>query len=223
MAEDSGDIYAKGVAYGSHGIICYCKRLFDEAKESLQKGLDYCKKMKQSSWEAMASLWLGQLYTDMKDYESALQYYKNGILIFEEFRLLPSWSNIASLSAARAKVLNLDHHINLSDQFEHYRNIKVKSLEGWKARIIAEILLNIDAQHLSEAEGRIREAIELDKRNGMMWQLAKDYAAYAEVSKRKEDPSKANENLKKAIEIFKQCGADGWVEKYEIELQRTLD
>ena len=171
----------------------------------------------------MASLWLGQLHTDMENYKSAIQYYKNGISIYEEFRLLPSWSNIASLSEASAKVLNHDHHINLSDQYKHCSNVKVKSLEGWKARIISEILINLDAQQIPDAEDWIKKAIEADKRNGMMWQLAKDYASYAELSKRKEDPSKAQEHLKKAIEIFKQCAADGWVEKYETELQRTLD
>ena len=30
--------------------------------------------------------------------------------------------------------------------------------------------------------------------------------------------TKAKENLNKAIEILKECGADGWVEKYEKEL-----
>ena len=29
---------------------------------------------------------------------------------------------------------------------------------------------------------------------------------------------KARENLGKAIEILKECGADGWVNKYEKEL-----
>jgi hypothetical protein len=36
--------------------------------------------------------------------------------------------------------------------------------------------------------------------------------------KRKGGHSKAKENLNKAIEIYKECGADGWVEKYEKEL-----
>jgi hypothetical protein len=30
--------------------------------------------------------------------------------------------------------------------------------------------------------------------------------------------SKAKEDLNRAIEIFKECGADGWVEKYAKEL-----
>ena len=41
---------------------------------------------------------------------------------------------------------------------------------------------------------------------------------YAEWFKLKGDLSKTKENLNKAIEIFKECGADGWVEKYEKEL-----
>ena len=85
-------------------------------------------------------------------------------------------------------------------------------------RYMTDILLEIDDQLYSEAQDFIMKAIEEDKKHGMMWHLAKDYAGYAEVSKRKEDPSKAQENLKKAIKIFKKCGADGWVEKYEKEL-----
>jgi len=36
--------------------------------------------------------------------------------------------------------------------------------------------------------------------------------------KREGDQPKVRENLGKAIEIMKECGADGWVEKYEEEL-----
>jgi hypothetical protein len=64
----------------------------------------------------------------------------------------------------------------------------------------------------------IKRTITANKRNGMMWHLARDYALYAELFKRKGDLPKAQENLSNAIEIFKKCGADGWVEKYEKEL-----
>ena len=62
------------------------------------------------------------------------------------------------------------------------------------------------------------EAVDYDKQNGMMWHLARDYAFYAELHKRNKSPSKAKEYLSKAIDIFKECGADGWVGKYEKEL-----
>lgn len=86
------------------------------------------------------------------------------------------------------------------------------------AKYLGGILLNIDIDHMMEAEDWIEKAIEADKRNGMMWHLAMDYALYAELFKRKGDQSKARESFGKAIEIFKECGSDGWVDKYEKEL-----
>jgi len=41
---------------------------------------------------------------------------------------------------------------------------------------------------------------------------------YAGRLKRKRDQSNARENLNEAIEIYKDCGADGWVQKAEKEL-----
>ncbi|MBL7203317.1 MAG: hypothetical protein ISS63_03150 [Desulfobacteraceae bacterium] len=82
--------------------------------------------------------------------------------------------------------------------------------------------MNIDDQHISEAEDWVKKAIETDKRNSTMWSLGADHALYAELFKRKGDLPKAKENLGKAIEIFKECGADGWVEKYEKELEPLL-
>jgi len=48
--------------------------------------------------------------------------------------------------------------------------------------------------------------------------LGRDYALCAELFRRKSDKSKAREALGKAIEILKECGAEGWVKKYEKEL-----
>ena len=66
--------------------------------------------------------------------------------------------------------------------------------------------------------GQYKKAIEADDRNGMMWHLGRDYAFYAELFKRKGDLAKAQEKLNKAIGILQECGADGWVEKYEKDL-----
>ena len=85
-------------------------------------------------------------------------------------------------------------------------------------RCIGEILLNIDDQHMDEAEDWIKRAIETDKKNGMMWELGMAYTLHVELLRRKGDLSQAKENLNIAIEIYKECGADGWVEKYEKEL-----
>jgi hypothetical protein len=119
---------------------------------------------------------------------------------------------------ARTKVINHEKAVELESLYAHSRNNKIRNVEGWFSRYIGEILLNIDNQHTSEAEYWIKKAIEEDKRNGMMFHLGRDYVLYADFFKRKGDRLKARENLGRAIEILKECGADGWVRKYEKEL-----
>jgi Tfp pilus assembly protein PilF len=114
--------------------------------------------------------------------------------------------------------MNNEKDIDLESLYGHVAENKSKPYEGWMHRYIGEVLLNIDDEHLSEAEDWIKKAIGADKKNDMMWHLAMDYASYAEVFKRKGDQQKAREHLGKAIETLKECGADGWVEKYEKEL-----
>ncbi len=114
-----------------------------------------------------------------------------------------------------------EKNVDLETLYVHSRNNKVKAAEGWIQKCIGEILLNIDDQHISEAEHWILKAIEADQRNRMMFHLGKDYALYAGLFKRKGDRLKTKENLGKAIELFKECGADGWVEKYEKVLAQS--
>jgi hypothetical protein len=71
---------------------------------------------------------------------------------------------------------------------------------------------------LDERLDWIKKAIEADIKNGTMWCLGKDYALYAELFKRKGEQLKAKETFGKAIDTLKECGADGWVNKYEKEL-----
>ncbi len=57
---------------------------------------------------------------------------------------------------------------------------------------------------------------------GMDYWLAKTYTLYAGLFQKEGELSKAKDTLAKAIEIFKECGADGWVDKYEKELTASL-
>ncbi len=49
----------------------------------------------------------------------------------------------------------------------------------------------------------------------MRLELARSHALYVGLFKRKDDLRKARENLVNAINIFKDCGADGWVTECE--------
>jgi len=219
QAVDSGDIYLKGMAYSSYGASCYCKGLFDEAENSLLQALPLCEKTALLGWGTWGMGFLGHAYVELGNYEKALGTYTRGISILEPLKLFPFWIYLWKIAIARLKVFNNDQDINLSKLFEYYRNIKVKVVKGWASRYVADILLNMDNQHFSEAEDWGRKAIEADKNNGMMWSLGCDYAFYADLHKSKGDHKKVRENLNRAIGIFKECGSDGWVKKYEKELE----
>jgi tetratricopeptide (TPR) repeat protein len=207
------------MAYSALGSSCYLKGSLDEAESNLLKGFEYCEKANQVVWGANACFWLGQLYTEKDDYNRANDFLEKGIAIFlEQGRLFPSLNNLFKASILRVKVLSKDQDIPIGELPEFFENNRMKLFEGISAKVIGEILLNINDQHLPDAEYWIRKAIELDERNRMINFLGFDHALHAELFKRKDDKSKAKETLLKAIEILKECGADGWVKKYEEKL-----
>lgn len=218
IAEESGDIYPRAFAYVIHGTIYYGKGLLEEAEKYVLKGLEFCERINFAVWDGAAQFTLGDIYFERKNFERSIEHYEKGIWAFERHQLYPSWVGWGKVALTRSKIMNKEKDINLESLYFHSRNNKIKAAEGYIQRYIGEILLNIDDQHISEAEHWIQKAIEADQRNHMNFHLGRDYALYAELFKRKGDRPKARESLGKAIEILKECGADGWVEKYEKEL-----
>jgi len=222
IAEESGDIYSKAIAYISHGTLCYGKRLLGDAEKYLVKGLEFCERINYDLWNAVSRFHLGETYFEMGDFRRSKEQYEKGSLLLDKIRCFPSTANLGRIGLIRSKVMNKEKNLNLESLFTHSENNKMKIQQGGFERYIAEILFNIDDQHISEAEHWIQKAIEADQRNRMMFHLGRDYTLYAELFKRKGDKSKAQENLGKAIDLFKECGADGWVEKAEKELAALL-
>jgi len=220
IAEESGDIYSKAMTYVSHGISCYAKRLLKEAEKYLSKGFEFCERMNFPAWDANAQFHLGETYFEMGDFLRSKEQYEKTNWSLERYQLFPSVVGLGKGGLARSKVMNKEKDVDLESLYAHSQDNKIRVCEGWIQRYIGEILLNIDDQHISEAEHWIQKAIEADQGNRMMFHLGKDYALYAELSKRKGDRLKAQENLGKAIEVLKECGADGWVTKYEKELDQ---
>ena len=219
-AEESGDSLSRCISYVCHGMSCFGKGLLEEGEKYLLKGLHFSERINLHSWNGTARIYLGETYFEIGDFARSKEHYEKGSWILEHNRLWPSWANLGKVGLARSKVMNKEKDVDLETLYAHCRNNKVKAAEGSLRRYTGEILLNIDDQHTSEAEHWIRKAIEADRRNRMTFNLGKDYALYAEFFKRKGDRLKAQENLDKGIEIFKECGADGWVEKYGKELAR---
>jgi tetratricopeptide (TPR) repeat protein len=218
LAEESGDIYSKSVAYVNHGFSCTCKGLPEEAEIYLLKGKDFCEKIDFFIWSTFAHIYLGEWYFQIREYEKSKVCYEKAIRYLRQAKFGPSRINLCRMGLTRAHVMSKDKGFDLKSLSEYVQENKVKELDGQMRRYMGEILLNSDEQHLSEAGDWIKKAIDADTENGMMWHVGRDYALYAEIFKRKSEQSKAKENLGKAIEVMKECGADGWVEKYEKKL-----
>jgi tetratricopeptide (TPR) repeat protein len=218
IAEESGDIYSKALAYACQGVFCYGRGLLEEAEKYLLRGIEFFERINEKTWKMVAHGFLGETYFAAGDFPKAKKHYEKVYRGCEQTQVVPSYGNWAKVGWARSKVLNKEKDVDLESLYAHSRNNRLKMIEGWVSRYIEEILLNIDDLHMSEAENWIQKSIEADQRNGMRFHLGRDYALYADWFKRKGDRLKAQENMGKAIKILKECGADGWVEKYEKEM-----
>jgi class 3 adenylate cyclase/tetratricopeptide (TPR) repeat protein len=219
LAEESGDIDSKARAYVSHGRSCYCRGFLEEAEEHLSKGINLSESINYVTWLILGHFWLGDTYFDMGDYERSKDCHEKAISELEQSGLYPSFLNMSRVALARTKVMNDEMDVDSEALYPDKTKNNWRMFDGWMSRCIGEILLNIDDKHISDAENSIKKAIETDKRNGMMFHLAQDYAAYAKLFKRKGDIPETKRNLSKAIDIYKECGADGWMEKAEKELK----
>jgi tetratricopeptide (TPR) repeat protein len=212
---------AKQVSYTSYGVSCYYKGLLDEAEKYLLESLVYHEKSSQAFWGAYASGNLGWSYLDMGNYDKAKEYQKRCIKILADARFFPSWLNVHRLFLAKAKILSHDPDIDLNELnnliASHEEN-RFEVCESIGTRCIGEIYLHIDDQHMVEAEAYIKRAIEANTKYNTKWELARDHELYADWFKKNGDIPKAKEQLTKAIDLFKECGADGWVTRTEREL-----
>jgi class 3 adenylate cyclase/tetratricopeptide (TPR) repeat protein len=219
IADQSGDIYSKAWANWAHGESCLRKGYLKKAEEHLIKGSDFSERINLSPCAEDAHAQLGATYFYMKDFKKSKMHIKKSISIIRNLNSMPSFIMFLKIYLTMVEAMNKEKDINLNDLLKCVDDNKVKIFEGYMLECIGRILLNMDDQHTLEAEDWIKRAIESNQKYGMRWNLARDYALYAELFKRKADLTKAKEKLSKAIEIFKECGADGWVEKYEKELE----
>ena len=222
IADETNDIFSKLFAYSCHGISLYGKGLLDEARHFLMQGLQFNQKINQLWWKLAGNQYLGDIYYCLGEYQSAINHYRKVIRLLDTKNVYPSWLNLSKIALARSQAAGKEKQIDTEWLYACASENKINILDGWGKKYIAEILLHSDNGHLSEAEEWIKQSIEVDKKRGMMLHLAHDYATYAKILKRKSQNTRAGEYFGKAIQAFKDCGADGWVEKHEKELDNFL-
>jgi tetratricopeptide (TPR) repeat protein len=218
-AEKSGDLFSKVLAYTSLGLACYCRGILDAAEKNFLAGKDFSCRINFFWWSAFADFNLGRTYFEAGKYQQSYDLYLEAISALEQIRAMPSFVNLLRILAARSEVM-MAGKTDLDKVYQWYHGNNFRLYDGWMPRYIADILLRMDGNHIPEAENWIKKAIEADMENGMMFELAKSQALYADFFRKKGDIPKAKEQFTKSIDLFRECGADGWVEKYEKELVR---
>jgi tetratricopeptide (TPR) repeat protein len=219
IAKETDDVFIKGMAYPLYGSACYMKGSFDKAKNHLSEWVRSYEKATSAAWKLWAYAYLGCLYNDLAENDEAVSCYEKNTNVIENTSILPSQIGPFRSSLIKSKVLGHDHDIELSELFSCYQNVKLTWGKGWTARNIGEILLNLGDAHTSDAEVWFQRAIEDNSRDGFLWLVAGDHASYAEWFRKKGDIIGAKEQLAKAISIFEECDADGWVNKYAREIE----
>ena len=212
FAEESGDILSKSWAYISHGISCYYRGLFKEAEKYLTKGIAFSEKINYFSGMAVGHQWLGHTFFDIRELHKSLNHYSEAANLRKQSKLFPSSLNLLIVAAARIKAINNQKDIDLESLNRYASENRIKLHEGAIARYMGEVLLNMVGEHENEGESWIQKAINADKRNGLMWDLGRDYFLHGEFLKRRQEKARAKEELEKANEIFSKCGADGWTQ-----------
>jgi class 3 adenylate cyclase/tetratricopeptide (TPR) repeat protein len=218
IAEESGDVYLKGMAHSCYGTCCYYGGRLEEGEDHLLRGIGYCENTTHFTWGSWASAFLGDLYFDLGKYEKSLEVYQKAFSFLEKKKFGPSWMTLIRVAIARARVLNGDSDIDLDEVLKCSRQNKNKGFAGWIAQYIGEILSHLDEPLLPQAREWTDRALELDRENGMQLLLGRDYLLSARIWNRAGNPARAREDLIRALEIFQQCGADDYRKKASQEL-----
>ena len=218
LSEETGDIHSKLFAYSCYGVSLFAKGVFEEAKSALLQGLEFSQKANQAWWEVGCNLHLGDVYFYLGEHQNSQYFYTNAVDLLKKRQMYFSCMNVSQISLEKARVAMNDRNIDIQSLPAYAAQNRWKIFQGLTKRSIAEILFYLDERHLSKAEEWIKQAINEDEENQMSHQLGHDYAIYAKIFDRKGQREKSKETLSKAMEIFDECGANGWVEKYEKEL-----
>ena len=78
-AEKCGDAHTKGMAYATHGSVCFFKGDFERACRFLTEAIDLCRKSGHLLWRAWAEFWLANTYFFTQRNKEAIEFYTRTI------------------------------------------------------------------------------------------------------------------------------------------------
>jgi len=218
FADRSGDIYSRSVAYSCHGWSCYYKGFLQEAERYLRNACSYFEKIDIFSFWALAKLCLGLVHFETGHYLDSINCHKESISLFKNANIFPSFANFNEIAILRAKLFDRGGEFDLTALSEYEKRNRLKIYEGWIPGVIGEILLHRGDDFLPRGRDWILKAIEADKKNGMRWNLGRDYLLDARFLKRQGERTESKNRLAEALALFEESGAEGDLKRARAEL-----
>ncbi len=220
LAEESGDAHSKAITYICHGRSNLYKGYLDQAVEFLGKGTELCEKIAHDLWNMNGQIELFSTYIELGEYKNALLHgEKAGQLANRKGLSVASVLNAFTLMSDIAKIFDRSLSVDVLSLNTIYEGIKKSLLEVPVPSFFAEVLIKADQPQYVEAEKWIEKSVVTYEKYSLKGWSWKPYVLYFEFYKHQNDLPKAREQMNKAISIMKECGADGWVERYEKELK----
>lgn len=215
MAKENGDEYSLNWAYYAHGRICFYRGHFEESIECSLLGTNYPEKLNFYAIMIDGYFNLAQAFIETGDYEKAKEYCHKFDLITE--RAGTDQGDIGPLEAY-AKFMTNEQNIDLDILRKAGDKYEIPLYKGLLQYGVSRVFLNLDETYTNETEEWINKTIETCQKNGTIHDLGRVFRLKAELYTRKDDLVEAEVNFHRAIDIMRECGAEGWVEKYAKEL-----
>lgn len=220
-AEECADAHTKGIAYGAYGAASFFKGDFAEAQRFLSDAIDFSLKANHLALMGWVELWLANIHFYSQRYTMAILFFKRAIATWTNTNQLQQWLPYLKISLERAIIFDGGYSATGFDPTTYRQKNKNKMVAGIIDATIADILINMDPEFIPKAETLVQSAIAADQRNNTKWCVGQDYAVYAEVCRAKGNQAGVKDNLRKAVGIFSECGASGWVTFYEDRLAES--
>jgi len=218
IAEKSGDIYSKSIAYAALGLSCFHKGLLDQAEKHLGEGIAWSERSNFSWMVANIRFTLGHIFFARKRYRESMIQFKAAARILQQLGLEPSLVGYTGALVMLASGMCGENTPEPEFLFKVASENRLPFQEGSIWRCIGITLSQCLDEAMEKARIALEKAIEADTRNGTRWSLAMDYLAYADLLDRGGSETTARDNQGKALAVFEECGADGWSREVERRL-----
>lgn len=217
LADESGDLYSRLLAYSCHGVSCLGQGELEKALKYLSVGLAVAEQVDQFYWQPGNRQFLGDTHYELHQYQEAIAHYEAAIRELERSGNLPSWKNLIEVALIRTQLAaGEDTRCDVKTLHRYAAANRLGVYDGLVKRYIGESLSFLD--DMEGAEQWFERAAARHRAKEMRYHLAGDYAAWSSAHLRRGDGEAARRHLVRSIDAFRESGAGGWVETYEKKL-----